>query len=128
MKKNILVIGVVFTSLLMISTVTAVPQTHSKPAMNTIEQIEERRSLVETLEHKMSLGNDFQANGIIDWLIQLLSTILDFIQTLIAFVLELFQIVNLVNAIISAINQLIDLITQLIQAINDIITPGFQYQ
>ena len=43
MKKIFLLIGTIFTTLLMISTVTAVPQVHSNPLMEKINEIEKKK-------------------------------------------------------------------------------------
>ncbi len=119
--------GAVLISLLLVSSATAVPQTHSQPAMDLIEEIEQKKIFVEKLDQNVE-SNDFeQLDGIIDWIIQLLLTILDFIQSLIQFVLDLFQIVSLISTIISAINQLINAIIQLINSIMDLFNPDVCY-
>ncbi len=127
MKKTLLILGAVFVSIMLFSTVTAVPQTHSEPAMNLIDKINQKKSLTEELKSRVNSNDYFQTNGLIDWIIQLLTSILNFIQDLIQFVSNLFQIVTLINAIISAINQLIDLIVQFINAILDLFNPDVQY-
>ncbi len=127
MKKTIIVIGAFLISLLLVSTVTAVPQTQSKPSMDIIEKIEHKKSVTETLQNKIDSITSFQKTGLIDWIVQLLTAILNLIQALIQFVMDLFNIVNLINAIISAINQLINLIVQFINAIIAIFTPDVHY-
>jgi len=127
MKKLVIGLGAVFISLLMISTVTAVPQAQSKPAMNMIEKIEQKINDTEQLEDKLSFDGDIQPTGLIDLIIQLLTAILGIIQDLILFMLNLFQIVNLIEMIVSAISQLINLVVQFINAIIDLFTPNNQY-
>jgi phage-related protein len=126
MKKTLIVLAAVIISLLLVSTATAIPQKYSEPAMNIIENIEQKNFLSERMEKRIDSEDFFRTTGIIDWIIQLLQFILNFIRDLIQFVLELFQIINLINMIISAINQLIDVIAQFIQAIIDLFTPNLQ--
>jgi phage-related protein len=127
MKKLVIGLGAVFISLLMISTVTAVPQAQSQPAMNMIEKIEQKINDTEQLEDTLSFDGDIQPTGLIDLIIQLLTAILGIIQDLILFMLNLFQIVNLIEMIVSAISQLINLVVQFINAIIDLFTPNNQY-
>lgn len=124
MKKIMVIIGAVFTSLLLVSTATAVPKTHSEPAMNLIDEIEQKTSVIDGLKGKINAVDVLENTGIIDWFIQLLRAILNFIYHLIQLVIDLFQIIQLLEAIISAINQLVDLIVQFINRIIDIFTPN----
>ena len=121
-----MIVGAVFVSILLLSTVTAVPQTHSKPAMNLIDKIEEKTSNIQGLEEKTKLADLMEKDGIIDWIIQFLRAILNFIYHLIQLVINLFQIVQLLEMIVSAINQLFDLIEQFINRILDVFTPNSQ--
>ncbi len=124
MKKTLIGIGAVFISLLLISTVTAIPQTNSEPAMDLIEQLEEKKSFAEMLEQKIKSNDLPQPEGFIDWITQFLLSILNFVQWLVQLVLDLVQVVSLIATIISAINQLINAITQLLDSIMDIFNPS----
>ncbi len=126
MKKIIIILGAVFMSLLLTSSATAVPQTHSRPAMDLIEKIEQKTSVIEGLKEKINTVEVLENSGIIDWIIQLLRAVLNFIYHLIQLVLDLFKIVQLLEAIISAINRLVDLVMQFINKIIDLITPDLQ--
>ena len=126
MKKTMIILGAVFISLLLISSATAVPQTHSKPAMNMIEKIEQKTTVVEALKQK-SNTLDPEGKNCIDWIIQLLRSILNVIYQLIQLVLDLFQIIQILEAIIAAIYQLVDLIIQFINTIIDLFTPDVHY-
>jgi phage-related protein len=123
-KKIYFSFGAVLVSLLLLSTVTAVPQAHSQPAMDLIDEMEQKETFIERVAQNVDSVDFEQSDGVIDWIIRLLLTILDFIQSLIQFVLDLFQIVSLISTIISAINQLIDAIIQLINSIMDLFTPN----
>lgn len=118
MKNRIVGIGALLISLLLVSTATAVPKTYSEPAMEMIEEKEQMTSGFD------SLKNGIQTTGIIDLIIQLLVTILNFIQELISIVSDLFQIITLVEMIISAVTQLINIIFQLIETISNLFTPN----
>lgn len=124
MKHRCVLLGVFFTLILVVSTVTAVPYNYSQPAMNRIEQIEEKRTMKNVLI--TDAENNILGKGLIDLIIQILLAILSFIQKLIAFVFDLLQIVNLIERIISAIMQLITAIFAFIEAIMDLISPDIQ--
>jgi hypothetical protein len=124
MKQNYVLLGAFLTFFLVMSTVTAVPYNYSQPAMDTIEKIEEKRTMKNTLQ--INSENTVLSKGIIDWIIQILLAILHLIQELISFVLDLLQIVTLIEMIISAIMKLITVIFEFIQAIIDLINPNFQ--
>ena len=124
MKHRCVLLGVFFTLFLVVSTVTAVPYNYSQPAMNKIEQIEEKKSLKNIVQ--LDTEKTVLSKGIIDWIIQILLAILHLIQELIAFVFDLLQIINLIEMIISAIMQLITAIFAFIEAIMDLISPDIQ--
>ena len=126
MKKTMIVFGAFFISLLLVSTATAVPHSQSEPAMNIMKKIEQKTTVVEALKQK-SNTMDPEGKNCIDWIIQLLRSILNFIYQLIQLMIDLFQIIQILEAIINAIAQLVDLIIQFINTIIDLFTPDASY-
>ncbi|MBS3778366.1 MAG: hypothetical protein KGY50_03625, partial [Candidatus Thermoplasmatota archaeon] len=106
-----------------VSTVTAVPYTHSQPVMDKIDLIQEQKLMKDTLKQKLEAEQDVQTDGIIDWIVQILLGILNLIQELIQFVFDLLQIVTLVEMIIQAVLRLINAVFHLIEAITDLFSP-----
>ena len=92
MLKALISLGVFFIAILMISTVTAVPQINSEPLMNKISEIENNREIIN--EKFFWTSNDFDSKGIIDLLLALIQFLMSIVQGLIDFVLNLFNIVN----------------------------------
>ena len=82
MKKYFFEIGAILIALLLMSTVTAVPQTQSKPAMEIINDIEDKINLIES-NALANIINNVETGGIIELLIQLITVIIQFIIELI---------------------------------------------
>lgn len=122
MKKIFLLIGAIFTSLLMISTVTAVPQADSNPLMKKINEIEENTKLING--KLASINLDVETGGIIDLLIQIIQWLISIVQQIINLILEIFGLVDLIEYLISLIVNLFELIMALINFIIDIFTPN----
>ena len=123
MKHTVILVGAFITFFVIVSTVTAVPYTHSQPVMDKIDLIQEQKSMKDTLQDKLEAQQDEQTNGIIDCIIQILLGILNLIQELIQFVFDLLQIVTIIEMIVQAIVKLINAVFQLIEAITDLISP-----
>jgi len=121
MKKIFFSIGTIFTILLMISTVTAVPQVNSNPLMDKINEIEEYKRIID--EKVTNKNPDVESGWLIDLLIQIIQWVIDIVQQMINFVLEIFGIVELIEYLISLIVNLFELIMALIDFIVDIFTP-----
>lgn len=118
-------------ALLMVSTVTAIPQTHSTPVMNVVNEVEQKKTLFEK-ETEIFLGKiggksaKVETDGIIDIIIALIQLLIDLILGIIQFINNIMQIGNLIMALINAINNLINAITQFIEWIQGILNPeGF---
>jgi len=122
MRNVFLIIGIVFTTLLMISTVTAVPKVNSDPLMDKINEIEGYKELIDG--KLVGINIDADNGGLIDFLIQIIQWIIDLVQQLIDVVLDLFGIVDLIEYLIGLIDALFELIMDLIDAIIDIFTPN----
>jgi len=117
MKKNLILLGAIAVILLMVSTVTAVPQAHSTPLMKTVSEIEQKRAILEDISFNIQPG------GIIDIIIALIQFLIDLITGMIQFITNLLQIGNLILALIDAITALISIITQFIEWILDLFNP-----
>ncbi|UCH72410.1 MAG: hypothetical protein JSW62_02365 [Thermoplasmatales archaeon] len=102
MKKSIVVLGAVAAALLMISTATAVPQTQSEPVINVINDIEEKRII---LEDNLP---DIKSNGIIidiltvivDIITEIITRIINFIKGLIIEFIENLPIVTILRTLL----------------------------
>jgi len=122
MKRTFVWFGAVFVSLLLLSNVSAVPQTQSQPAMDLIEQMEDEKLTLKALStHPILSSTD--SNGLIDLIIQIITMIINFVITLINFVTELMGLIGLIQSFIDAIFTLIDLVNQFIQMLNDLFNP-----
>ena len=107
MLKALISLGVFFIAILMISTVTAVPQVNSGPLMDKF----------------LGFSPDFDSKGIIDLILALIQFLMSIVQGLIDFVLNLFNIVDLITQLVAMIELLFELISNLIDAILDIFNP-----
>lgn len=123
MKRILLSIGVFFIACVMMSVVTAIPQTNSTPAMTLVHEIEKSR---EQVEEKMVDSPFFgpQPTGIIDLLRQLILMIINFVLNLIEIIRDLINLVGLIEYLIDLVLVFISAIISLIQAIFDLFTPG----
>ena len=118
MKKYILFFGSIFISLLMISTVTAVPKVNSDPLIDKIQELEEMEKMI--FDKLDVIKTDVESGGIIDLLIQI-------IQWLIDVIMEIFGLVSLIETLVNLIVQLFNVIINLINYIIDIFTPVITY-
>ena len=118
MKKYILFFGSIFISLLMISTVTAVPKVNSDPLIDKIQELEEMEKMI--FDKLDVIKTDVESLGIIDLLIQI-------IQWLIDVIMEIFGLVSLIETLVNLIVQLFNVIINLINYIIDIFTPVITY-
>jgi len=123
MKKYFMVIEAIFISLLLVSTVTAVPQAHSNPVMNLINDIEENKSIIDYNLFK-NIINNVQSGGIIDLIIQLITLIIQFILEIIDVIQNIIGLVNLIQNLIDAFTTLFQLIQDLIEIIRNIFNPS----
>jgi len=123
MKKYFMGVGVFLISLLLISTVTAIPQTHSKPTMNLINSIEDKKNII-NFEPLNDILNNIKSGGIIDLLIQLITLIIQFVMEIITIIQNVMSLVNLVQNLIEAFTTLFQLIQDLIEIIKSIFNPS----
>jgi phage-related protein len=117
--------GVCLTVCIMMSVVTAVPQSNSKPVIEYIQKIEESRTTINEKTLEKSLLDPIP-NGILDLIRQLISLIIQFILKLIEIIRDLIGIVSLIEYLINLIMVLITAIFNLIEAILNLFTPKTQ--
>jgi phage-related protein len=118
MKRTLIIGSALFITLLMVSTVTAVPQSQSKPLMDTISSLDQQET---SLREKISDGFSAAELGglfdlimqIIQWLAQVLAKIIGIINNVIKIVSLLIYVVQLIQTLINFIQRLIDLINGL---------------
>jgi len=120
MKKYFIFMGTIFITLLLLSTVTAVPQTQSNSVM---EIIKDNKNIIEHESLKNIIGN-VESGGIIDLIIQLITLIVQFILELISIIQNIMGLVNLVQSLIDAFTTLFQLIQDLIELIGNIFNPS----
>ena len=120
MKKLSIGIGVFGIIFLLISMTTTVPAVHSKPLMTSIETIEDlEQEMVSIKDTK----NDFQAEGVIDLLIQLITVIINLVIEIVKFVQNIITLIAIIQSLISAVQLLFDMIGQLIDIISQLFNP-----
>ena len=129
MKRRLIVWGVIAIALLMVSTATAVPQAHSRSVMNVVNDMEQKKALIEQnlaafSEKLADKLVDAEPGGLIDLLIAILMAIINFVNAIIQFIFDLFDLVGLVEYLIERITYLIGLIMSFIELIIEIFTPG----
>jgi len=122
MKKYFIVFGAIVISLLLMSTVTAVPQVHSNSIMNVINNIEDSKNSLENII-KINIFEKLKLNGLIELLIQLIMLIIDFVTQIISIVQNIISLANLIQNLINAFTTLFQLIQQLIELIQEIFNP-----
>jgi hypothetical protein len=122
MKRFILPLGAVLIVLLMVSTVTAVPQVNSNPLMIKINEIEENKKII--TEKLTDIKVDVETGGIIDILRQIIEWLIDLVQRIIDLILDIFGLVDLIEYLIGLIVSLFELIMTLINFIIDIFNPN----
>jgi len=116
MKKGVILIGALFVTLLLISTVTAVPTSHSQPVMKKINQIEQQEKQLETF-------GDTIPQGIFDLIWQILLALFNLIVKIIEVVNTILTIVQLIQALLNGLQTLIQLIQDFIELINELLNP-----
>ena len=122
MKKYYIELGAIFVALLMMSTVTAVQQTHSESVINIVNNIEQKRDILKTEISRNALDNIRQA-GLIDLLIQLITVIIQLVMKAVEVVQNIIGLADLIQNLINAFTTLIQLIQDLFDIINDILNP-----
>jgi len=121
LKRILLIIFAIFTSMLMISTVSAVPKVNSDPLMDKIQEFEEiERQINEKLD---SLVLEVENGGIIDLIIQIIEMLIDLVQQLISVIGRVFQLVELITYLITLIVRLYELIMAVIDYILNLFSP-----
>ncbi|MEA3457311.1 MAG: hypothetical protein U9R21_01385 [Candidatus Thermoplasmatota archaeon] len=122
MKKYYIELGAIVVALLMMSTVTAVPQTHSKVVMDIVNEIEQNKDVLEEKLTEIFL-DDLKLGGIIDFLIQLIMLIIQLVIKIIEIVQGIMGLINLIQNLINALTTLFQLVQSLIELIQDIFNP-----
>ena len=118
MKRIFLIASALVVSILMVSTVTAVPQSQSEPLMNNLSTLNQQKiSLNDIFEEGSSIGT---LDGLFDlimqiiqWIAQIVIKIINVINSLIQIVSLLTYLVNMIQILINFIQYLIDIITNL---------------
>ncbi len=112
--KKIIMLGILGVIFLMVSTATAVPTTQSQPIMDTIEKIEESKSLIES---------NIVSSGFLTDLIDLIITLIQLGLQIYAIYKNITGLINLVQTLFNNITSLMDMINQFIQFITDLLNP-----
>ena len=119
MKKCVITLGAIAITLLMMSTVTAVPQTHSTSMMDKVNELEDKKAFIEEIFSENIIEN-FSLSGIIDILIQLITILIQIIITIVGVVSSISAIIELIQGLLNAIPALLELINQLLDLIGQI--------
>lgn len=122
MKKSYIELGAIVVALLMMSTVTAVPQTHSESVMNLVNEVEQKKNILEEKITENFLDN-LEMGGLIDFLIQLITLIIQLVLKIIEIVQNAMGLVNLIQSLFDALTTLFQLIQDLIDLITNIFNP-----
>ena len=128
MKKSLIVLGTIAVVLLMVSTVTAVPQAHSTPMMEIVNEMEQKKTLnngkiVAFSDKIVNKLAKVEPGGIITWLINLITSLIEFIRNIINFISSIIQLAELIITLINLITTLYEAIMQFIEWIQGILNP-----
>ena len=124
MKKINVIAGALLSVFLMVSVVTAVPQSHSTTVMNVIQDIEQERNILQDRLSNIYVL-DPQFGGIIDLIKQLILLIIQAILDLIDIVRNLIGLVALIDYLIQLFMTLVEAIMALIEIIMNIFNPSY---
>lgn len=114
MKKGVIYIGALFVTILMISTATAVPTTHSKPVMDVINTIEKQ-------DEKFEPSN--VPIGILNLIWQILVALFNLVMKIAEVVSIVASIIQLVQALVNGLQTVIQMLQNVIDLINDLFNP-----
>jgi len=123
MKKSYVIMGAIAIVLLMVSTVTAVPQAHSKPIMEIVNEVEQKKTIINGKIGAISDIIDVEPAGIITWLINLITSLLEFIRKIINFISSIIELAELIVTLIDLITTFYETIMQFIEWIQGILNP-----
>jgi len=115
--------GAIFTACIMMSVVTAVPQSNSEPVMNVIHEVEEGKLFIDEKVSEIS-SLDPQSGGLIDFLKKLVWMIIQAILDLIDIIKNLIGLVALIEYLIELVMVLVDAVIALIELIMNIFNPS----
>ena len=116
MRKGIISIGAILVTLLMISTVTAVPTSQSKTVNDIIDRVDQQRERFDKL-------SDYVPTGIFELIWQLILALFNLIMKIIEVVNTVLAIVQLFQALINGIQLLFQMIQDFIDLINELFNP-----
>lgn len=116
MRKGVILTGAFLIALLMISTVTAVPTSHSKPVMDMIDKVERQQTELESLFDQLP-------TGIFDLLWQLLVALFNLIVQIIGIVNTILGIFQLIQGLLNGLQTLLQMIQDFIALINELLNP-----
>ena len=125
MKRSNIVFCSISIILLMISTVTAIPQAQSNTILNIIEENEQNRNLLE-IDYNKYIKNDSFNNFIkfnISKFIDLLVRLIDFILRISGLIASIISTISLIYSIISQLNYYISIIIQILEWIDSFLNP-----
>ena len=124
MKKINVIAAALLSVFLMVSVVTAVPQSNSTTVMNVIQDIEQERNILQDRLSNIYVL-DPQFGGIIDLIKQLILLIIQAILDLIDIVRNLIGLVALIDYLIQLFMTLVEAIMALIEIIMNIFNPSY---
>lgn len=108
MKKIYVTIGTIFTILLLISTVIAIPQVNSKPLIDKINEIEEYKK---TIDEKIRfIDLNVENGGLIVILLKIIELFIEFIFLIlekISWIFSLFELPDFISNILLILNYII---------------------
>ena len=122
MKKCVITLGAIVVALLMMSTVTAVPQTHSTSIMDKVNVVEDKKAFIEEIMSE-NLLEKLSLDGLIDLLIQLIMLMIELITTIVGIIGSITTLIELIQYILDAIPLIMQLINDLLDLIGQIFNP-----
>ena len=122
MKLSV-VIGALGIALLLLSTVTAVPHSHSEPVMDHIHAIEDLQTQLENEQNTLGLEEIFPT-GIFERLIQLITLIIQIVLNIVQIIQSIMSIISLIQFVIEALQTLIQVVQEFIALLQDLFNPS----
>lgn len=128
MKRSIIILGVLFSAIIIVTTSTAFPLINNTYFINKINDMEEiktkiKNKIFEIDEFASKKINDLYTLGFIENLINLLIKLLEFILNIANFISRLLNIGSQILFIVNQIIYIIDTIINIINWLIDIFNP-----
>jgi hypothetical protein len=117
MKKRCMIFGAAISILIIVSSTTAVSHAQSSAVVESLNKIENKKTI---LNERISL----QALGLIDLIKQIIQWLENLINEIIVIIVDIIGLIDLLEILVEKIGELIDAVRELIDMIRDLFNPS----